>query len=100
MNNANQPARRGSWATNTPQQPTVAIVQSTTVPSGLSVGAGTGAAPNFVGVAFGVGAPTFRAPNGTLYARFDGTAGGTTLLYVNTSGASTIGTTWTALVTP
>lgn len=93
----NTPARRGAWQTNTPQQPTVAIVSPTTVPSGLTAGAGTGAAPNFVGVAFGVGAPTFRAPNSTLYCRFDGVHGSTTALYINTSGANTIGTTWTAI---
>lgn len=100
MSNTNLPSRRGSWANNTPQQPTVAIVQPTTVPSGLTAGAGTGAAPNFIGVAFGVGAPTFRAPNGSLYSRFDGTTGATTILYVNTSGANTIGTTWTAVTVP
>lgn len=88
------------WQTNTPQQPTVAVVQTTAISSPLIAGAGTGAAPNFAGVAFGVGAPTFRAANGTLYARFDGTAGATTILYINTSGASTIGTTWTAVAIP
>ena len=88
------------WQQNTPQQPTVAVTQPVNIPSLLTAGAGTGAAPNYGAVAFGVGAPTFRAPNGALYVRFDGTAGGTTLLYINTSGASTIGTTWTAIVTP
>jgi hypothetical protein len=91
------PSRQGKWQTNTPQQPTVAILQPTVAPSPLVAGAGTGAAPNFTGVAFGVGAPTFRAANGTLYARFDGTHGAVTLLYINTSGANTIGTTWTAI---
>jgi hypothetical protein len=93
----NNNVRRGAWQSNTPQQPTVAVVQNTSVPSALSAGAGTGAAPNFVGVGFGTGAPTYRAPNGSLYCRFDGTHGGTTALYINTSGASTIGTTWTAI---
>lgn len=88
------------WQQNTPQQPTVAILQPTTVPSGLTAGAGTGAAPNFVGVAFGVGAPTFRAPNGQLYVRFDGTSGASTLLYINNSGASTIGTSWITVTLP
>jgi len=42
----------------------------------------------------GSGAPTFSAPNGSTYMRYDGGAG--TRFYVNTSGASTSGTTWTA----
>jgi hypothetical protein len=88
------------WQQNTPQQPTIAVVQNVVVPSPLSAGAGTGAIPNFVGVGFGVGVPTFRAANGTLYIRFDGTAGATTILYINTSGASTFGTTWTAVASP
>jgi hypothetical protein len=85
------------WAQNTPQQPTVAITQPVAIPTTTTAGAGTGAAPNFVSVGFGTGVPTFRAPNGTLYIRFDGTHGATTLLYINTSGASTTGTTWTAI---
>lgn len=89
-----------SWQRATPQQPTIAVVQSVTVPSGLTAGAGTGAAPNFIGVAFGVGAPTFRAPNGQLYVRFDGTSGASTLLYINNSGASTIGTSWITVTLP
>jgi hypothetical protein len=88
---------RPVWQRPTAQQPTVAVTQPVATPTTSTAGAGTGAAPNFVSVGFGVGAPTFRAPNGTLYIRFDGTHGGTTLLYINTSGASTIGTTWTAI---
>jgi hypothetical protein len=75
-------------------------VQSVNAPSALAVGAGTGAAPNFYAPGIGVGAPTYRAPNGSLYSRFDGTSGATTILYVNTSGANTIGTTWTAVTVP
>jgi hypothetical protein len=43
----------------------------------------------------GTGAPTFNALNGSIYLRSDGTPG-TDTFYVNTSGASTTGTTWTA----
>jgi hypothetical protein len=93
----NTPARRGKWQDNTPQQPTVAILQPVSIPTTSSAGAGTGAAPNFVAVGFGVGVPTYSAPNGSLYSRFDGTHGAVTVLYVNTSGASTVGTTWTAI---
>lgn len=100
MSNVNPPRRRGDWESPVPQQPTIAVVQSTTAPPFLTVGAGTGANPTFGAVAFGVGVPTFRAPNGQLYVRFDGTAAGTTILYINTSGASTIGTTWTAVAVP
>ena len=89
--------RRGVWQTNTPQQPTIAVAQSLPTPSTATVGAGTGAAPPFVGVAFGVGAPTFSAMNGSLYIRRDGTHATTSVLYVNTSGANTIGTTWAAI---
>jgi hypothetical protein len=96
----NNTTRRGNWQTATPQQPTVAILQPTAIPSTATTAAGTGAAPSYVGVAFGVGAPTFSAMNGTMYIRRDGTAGATTLLYVNTSGANTIGTTWTGVTIP
>lgn len=85
------------WQQVTPQQPTIAVAQPVAIATTTTAGAGTGAAPNFVSIGFGVGAPTFRAPNGTLYARFDGTHSGTTLLYINTSGASTFGTSWTAI---
>jgi hypothetical protein len=97
MSNARPPRSHGAWERVTAQQPTVAIMQPVTVPSTLTAGAGTGTAPNFVGIGFGVGAPTYRAPNGSLYSRFDGTHGATTVLYINTSGANTIGTTWTAI---
>jgi hypothetical protein len=96
----NTPSRQGRWQTNTPQAPTIAVVQTLAAQSLQAAGAGTGAAPNFGAIAFGVGAPTFRAANGQLYVRFDGTAGATTLLYINTSGANTIGTTWTAVAVP
>ncbi len=43
----------------------------------------------------GTGAPSFSAPNGSLFVRYDGASGST--LYTNTSGASTSGTTWTAI---
>lgn len=44
----------------------------------------------------GTGAPTHSAPNGTVWARFDSSS---SPVYVNTSGASTSGTTWTAVAT-
>jgi hypothetical protein len=100
VSNTNAPRRQGNWQTTTPQAPTVAILQPTAIPSTATTAAGTGAAPSYVGAAFGVGAPTFSAMNGTLYIRRDGTAGATTLLYVNTSGANTIGTTWTGVTIP
>ena len=96
----NNTTRRGNWQTTTPQQPTVAILQPTAIPSTATTAAGTGAAPSYVGIAFGVGAPTFSAMNGTMYIRRDGTAGATTILYINTSGANTIGTTWTGVTVP
>lgn len=43
----------------------------------------------------GIGAPTFSAANGSQYLRYDGGTGARR--YVNTSGASTTGTTWTAV---
>ena len=47
----------------------------------------------------GTGSPSgsVTAMNGSLFVRIDGTHGGTTVLYVNSSGASTAGTTWTAI---
>ena len=42
----------------------------------------------------GTGVPSFSAPNASVYLRYDGTTG--SRLYVNTSGASSSGTTWTA----
>lgn len=46
----------------------------------------------------GTGGPSFSAPSGSLYMRFDGAAN--TRLYVNTSTASTSGATWCAVTTP
>jgi hypothetical protein len=46
----------------------------------------------------GTGVPTFAAMNGSQYLREDGTYPGTTR-YVNSSGPSTIGTTWSAVAT-
>lgn len=46
----------------------------------------------------GVGVPSFSAPNSSLYLRYDG--GTTVHWYINTSGASTSGTTWTAVALP
>jgi hypothetical protein len=43
----------------------------------------------------GTGAPTINAPNASIYLRYDGTPG-TSIFYINTSGASTTGTSWTA----
>lgn len=58
----------------------------------------TAAAPNTSpGFFTGTGAPSFNAMNGSQYMRLDGTHGGVTLLYLNTSGASTAGTSWTAI---
>lgn len=57
-----------------------------------SVAVGGGTAPGFYS---GTGAPTFSAPNASIYLRYDGTPG-STIFYINTSGASTSGTTWTA----
>ncbi|MDB5042159.1 MAG: hypothetical protein JWN27_2885 [Candidatus Eremiobacteraeota bacterium] len=46
----------------------------------------------------GTGVPTFSAMNSSVYLRIDGTTG--SRWYANTSGASTTGTTWTALAAP
>jgi len=54
-------------------------------------GGSTGAA----GIFGGTGSPSFSAANGSLFLRYDG--GSNTRLYINTSGASTSGTTWTAV---
>jgi hypothetical protein len=43
----------------------------------------------------GNGAPTISAANGSLYLRFDGTSG--SRVYVNSSGASLAGTSWTPI---
>lgn len=59
--------------------------------NGLQTDTATG-----MGIYTGTSVPTFSAPNGTLFLRFDGAAG--TSLYVNTSGASTSGTTWSSVV--
>jgi hypothetical protein len=96
----NNTTRRGNWQTTTPQQPTVAILQPVTMTTPAQALAGTGATPVAVATYFGVGVPTFSAPNGTLYMRYDGTEAGSTLLYINKSGASTVGTTWQAITLP
>lgn len=66
------------------------------VDGGFAPGAGTGTGPGTAKYYSGSGAPTFSAPNGSLYTRYDST----TVLYVNTSGASSSGTTWTAVTVP
>jgi len=86
------------WQNNTPQAPTVAVLQPVTTTATGATTPGTGSAPSVASVYWGVGAPTFSAPNGSLYLRYDGGAG--TTLYVNTSGASTSGTTWTGVTLP
>jgi hypothetical protein len=43
----------------------------------------------------GTGAPSFSAPNGSVFLRYDG--GANAHMYLNTSGASSSGTTWTAV---
>lgn len=47
------------------------------------------------GLYVGTGVPSFSAANSSLFMRYDG--GSNTRLYVNTSGASSSGTTWTAI---
>jgi hypothetical protein len=42
----------------------------------------------------GTGVPTFSAPNSSVYFRYDGGTG--SRMYINTSGPSSSGTTWTA----
>jgi hypothetical protein len=74
-------------------------MQSTTTTAPGATTPGTGSAPAVASLYWGIGVPTFSAPNGSLYARFDGPAASTTL-YVNTSGASTTGTTWSAVTVP
>lgn len=49
-----------------------------------------------MGVKTGLGVPSYSAPNGTLFLRYDGGSGSS--LYVNTSGASTSGVTWSSVV--
>ena len=63
------------------------------IPGTAAGGAGTAA------IYSGTGVPSFSAPNGSLFMRYDG-ATTSTCLYVNTSGASTSGTTWTAVTVP
>ena len=60
---------------------------------------GTAGVAGTAGIYSGTGVPTFSAPNGSLFMRYDG-ATSSTCLYVNTSGASTSGTTWTAVTVP
>jgi hypothetical protein len=64
----------------------------------LSLGSivpGNGTANGTAGYYSGTGAPTFSAPNGSQYLRYDGAMG--TRRYVNQSGASSSGTTWVAV---
>jgi hypothetical protein len=56
-------------------------------------------ASNQVSITGGTGAPTVSALNGSLYLRADGSTG-STVLYINTSGASTVGTTWSPVTIP
>ena len=64
----------------------------------VPVAIGQGSPSTAPGYYTGVGVPTFSAANGSQYTRFDGTTGAT--VYYNTSGASTVGTTWSAQLTP
>ena len=83
------------WRTPIAQQPTVAVLQPlVTTATGATV-PGTGAEPAVASFYWGTGAPTFSAPNGSVYLRYDGTPG-TDTFYVNTSGPSSSGVTWTA----
>jgi hypothetical protein len=101
MNNANGPARQmPMWQQNTPQQPTIAVLQPVTMTTTAQALAGTGTVPVAVATYFGKGVPTFSAPTGTLYSNNNGTAAGTTLLYINNSGAGATGTTWVAVTLP
>jgi hypothetical protein len=68
--------------------PTSATVAGAVVP-GYSGTVGTSA------IYSGTGSPSFSAPNGSLYLRYDGGAGAH--LYINTSGASSSGSTWSAV---
>lgn len=65
--------------------------------TGSVVPGGQGAA--VAGFYSGTGVPTFSAPNASVYLRYDG-ATASTCVYVNSSGASTSGTTWTAITVP
>lgn len=47
-----------------------------------------------LGVYGGTGVPSFNAPNGSVFIRYDSS---TASIYTNTSGASSSGTTWTAI---
>lgn len=67
--------------------------------NGVPLQVGQGAPASVPGFYTGVGVPTFSAPNGSMYTRFDSATVGARW-YVNTSGVSTVGTTWTALAAP
>jgi hypothetical protein len=47
----------------------------------------------------GTGVPSFSATNGSIFLRYDGSTA-STVFYVNTSGASSSGTTWSAVTIP
>ena len=66
--------------------------------NGTAVAVGQGTPPATLGYYVGTGVPTFSAANGSHYLRYDGTSG--SLVYYNTSGASTSGTTWSAQAAP
>jgi hypothetical protein len=62
------------------------VAGSTTLPSGVLVGA--------TGIYSGAGAPSFTAPQGSLYLNTTGSST-STRAYINTTGS----TTWTAVTT-
>lgn len=81
-----------------PMSVTGAITGTTNISATGIIQGSAGACPGASGAPCmysGTGAPAFSAPNGSVYLRYDGTPG-TNIFYLNTSGTSTIGTTWTA----
>jgi hypothetical protein len=78
-----------------------AITTNTITSSGV-VNATNGMFPfgsTLPGIYAGTGVPSLSVKNGSLFLRYDG-ATASTCLYVNTSGASTTGITWTAVTIP
>lgn len=84
-------------------QATFGGVQNYVFPRGLIVAGGVSTSAGLqtntasgMGVYTGTGSPSFNAPTGTLYLRYD-SAATATVAYINTSGASSSGTTWTPI---
>jgi hypothetical protein len=68
---------------------------SSNINTNAGVFSGNNSTRGTAGYFSGSGAPSFSAPNGSLYIRYDGDVG--SRLYVNGSGPSTSGTTWNAV---